>query len=229
MIDLEKRFIGIGGEFLSPPSVLKNKVSRIKAIIFDWDGVFNDGVKDTNYSSSFSEGDAMGTNLMRFSFYLSRGEIPVTSIFTGALNDIAQHLAKREHFDYLVFKCINKGAAFEDFLNQNSLSPEEVAFCFDDVLDLPIAEKCGLRFYVNSVGRPMFEDYLLRHNLYDYKTGSKGGENAVREIAELLIGLLGNYDDVVKHRLAFTDTYQKYWDQRNSVSTQIIKWKTTDH
>ena len=225
MMDLEQKFIGLGGEFLSPPSVLKNKLAKIKAIIFDWDGVFNNGEKDTNFSSNYTEGDAMGTNLLRFGYYLSRGKLPITSIFTGALNDLSRYLAEREHFDYLVYKCINKGAAFEDFLKQHDLSPEEVAFCFDDVLDLPIAEKCGLRFYINSPGRPLFEDYILRNNLCDYRTGNYGGNNAVREVAELILGLLGNYDSVVKHRLDFSETYVEYLQRRNSITSQIVEWK----
>ncbi len=225
MIDLEKKFIRQGGEFFSPPSVLKNKMAKIKAIIFDWDGVFNNGEKDTNYSSSYAEGDAMGTNLLRFGYYLANGNLPITSIFTGALNEFAKYLSEREHFNYLIYKCIDKGAAFEDFLKKNKLEPQEVAFCFDDVLDLPIAQQCGLRFYVNSPGRPLFEDYLQRKSLYDYKTGNTGGQSAVREIAELILGLLGNYDEVVQHRLSFSSDYAHYLDTRNSVDTQIIEWK----
>ncbi len=225
MLDLEKIFIGRGGEFLSPPSVLKNKLEKIKAIIFDWDGVFNDGVKDSNFSSSFAEGDAMGTNLMRFGFYLKKGFVPNTSIFTGALNDISKYLATREHFDFLIYKCINKGAAFEDYLVKNNLKPEEVAFCFDDVLDLAMAKRCGLRFYIRTAGRPMFDDYVIRHNLFDYKTGRTGSEGGVREVAELVLGLFDNYDEVVHHRLEFSDTYRKYWETRNQRMTEIVEWK----
>lgn len=225
MIDLEKKFIGLGGVFLSPPSLLKNKLDNIKAIIFDWDGVFNDGVKDSNFSSSYAEGDAMGTNLLRFGFYLKYGFIPNTTVITGALNEISKHLAKREHYDNLYYKCINKGAAFEEYLKDNNLKPSEVAFCFDDVLDLPIAKKCGLRFYINSSGRPLFEDYIAQKNLFDYKTGCKGGENAVREVVELILGLLDNYHEVIENRLDFTEKYQTYLNNRNSLRTEIIEWK----
>jgi len=223
MIDLEKKFIGLGGEFLSPLSIIRAKFSKIKAIIFDWDGVFNNGEKDAGNSSSYAEGDAMGTNLFRFGFYLDKGVIPITSIFTGALNNLSKHLAEREHFNYLIFKCLDKGKAFEEFLTYHNLKAEEVAFCFDDVLDLPIAQKCGLRFYINGSGRPLFDDYITRNNLFDYKTGNSGGHHAVREVAELLLGLLGNYDQVVQHRLNFTDEYQNYLQLRNSAKTEIVE------
>jgi len=225
MVDIEKKFIGIGGEFLSPPSVLKSKLDGIKAIIFDWDGVFNDGVKDTNFSSSYSEGDAMGTNLLRFGFYLHYGFIPNTTILTGALNEISKHLTEREHFNHLYYKSINKGAAFEDFLKRAKIQAHEVAFCFDDVLDLPIAQNCGLRFYINSPGRPLFNDYITKNNLFDYKTGNMGGNNSVREVAELVLGLMGNYEEVIQNRLGFSERYSEYLRLRNSVVSEIIEWK----
>ena len=34
-----------GGEFITPPSSFIKKLKGVKAIIFDWDGVFNSGVK----------------------------------------------------------------------------------------------------------------------------------------------------------------------------------------
>ena len=56
-----------GGEFITPPFVLMEKLKNIKAIVFDWDGVFNEGVKGGGNHSGFSEIDSMGTNMLRFS------------------------------------------------------------------------------------------------------------------------------------------------------------------
>ena len=58
-----------GGEFVSPPSVFIDKLKKIKAVLFDWDGVFNDGFKRGVDGSIFSEVDAMGTNLLRYALW----------------------------------------------------------------------------------------------------------------------------------------------------------------
>ena len=38
--DLISLFEDLGGEFITPPVKLMQKWSKIKAFIFDWDGVF---------------------------------------------------------------------------------------------------------------------------------------------------------------------------------------------
>jgi len=39
------------GAFLVTPTELQEKLAKIKAYVFDWDGVFNNGFKDDNASS----------------------------------------------------------------------------------------------------------------------------------------------------------------------------------
>ncbi len=41
---------------------LLRRLARTKAVLFDWDGVFNDGFKDAEGGSSFSEVGSMGVN-----------------------------------------------------------------------------------------------------------------------------------------------------------------------
>ena len=59
-----------GGVFITPPSVLIEKLSKVKALLFDWDGVFNDGRKTQTSGSGFSEVDSMALNMLRFSLWL---------------------------------------------------------------------------------------------------------------------------------------------------------------
>ena len=65
-----KVFENNGGKFLISEALLISNLSRIKAFIFDWDGVFTNGEKDHELQSRFNEVDSMGTNLLRFSFFL---------------------------------------------------------------------------------------------------------------------------------------------------------------
>ena len=45
---------------------------------------------------------------------------------------------------------------------------------------------------------------------------------AVREIAEVLIGLLGAYDAVLASRIAWDDAYADYFSARQATATQVV-------
>ncbi len=209
-----------GGEFIIPPAELAERLNTVKAFLFDWDGVFNNGFKQGEQGSGFSEADSMGTNLLRFGYWLQHNQLPFVGIVTGEQNPSAIALAKREHFDALYFKTRNKQQAL-DHLAQQGIAAEQVAFCFDDVLDLPIATACRSRFLITRKSSPLFNEYLKKHQLADYISGQSGGDHAVREVCELILGLAGQYDNVVKHRSTFSNEYQTYLQQRNSGDTAM--------
>ncbi len=224
MTEIENIFSEQGGVFCIPATEFKEKLTKIKAFIFDWDGVFNDGTKDHQGSSAFSEIDAMGTNLLRFSHYLHKNTLPIVAVMSGERNVLSFQLGNREHFHSLYYKVKNKVQAFEHFLAANSLQAEEVAFVFDDVLDLGLSERCGLRLMVNRNGNPLFRNYVVKNNLTDYLTAQPSGQFAVREICELLIGTNGNYDSVVQHRSHFTSVYEQYLKARQQIKTESFTW-----
>ncbi len=217
MDNTEIIFTELGGTFCRPFAEFKDKLSKIKAYIFDWDGVFNDGVKTAAGGSPFSEVDSMGTNMLRFGHWLKHGSLPSVVVITGEENPAALHLAQREHFHAVYFKSINKLVAFEHFLKKNSLQPHEVAFVYDDVLDLSVAEKCGLRFLVKHQASPLFQNYSIKNELADYITASDA--HAVREVCELLLGTLEEYDEAVRKRSHFDEAYQRYLNERKMVNT----------
>ena len=217
--DLIGLFEELGGEFITPPVQLMQKWSKIKAFVFDWDGVFNTGIKGHETTSHFTEADSMGVNMLRFSYWLRNNRSqPVTAIITGQNNVSALHFAKREHFDFIFSGCPDKQSAYAELLETSGLKPEEVMYVFDDVLDLTIADKCGLRMMINRYASPLFYNHVKTKQLADYISFNEGGENAVREISELLIGLNGNYSDVMEKRMAFEGDYKTYLEQRNSAS-----------
>jgi hypothetical protein len=43
---IETIFTKLGGQFMSSMEALEIKLGGIKAFVFDWDGVFNNGVKN---------------------------------------------------------------------------------------------------------------------------------------------------------------------------------------
>lgn len=225
MDQIQHAFTSIGGKFASPPEALAQKLKGIKAFIFDWDGVFNNGQKSSGGSSNFSEVDSMATNLLRFSYFLNQGKLPVTAVISGEQNDTAFYFCRRECFDYSFFKTPHKTDALRFICEKENIEPSEIAYFFDDVLDLSIAERCGLRILVHRKANPLFTDYCLRNKLVDYLTASEGGAYAIREACELLTGLNGNFDQVIGERTHYTDNYKRYIFLRRQVSTRFYTVK----
>jgi len=211
-------FTQLGGNFSRPFAEFKEKLSKIKAYLFDWDGVFNDGVKTEQGGSPFSEVDSMGTNMLRFGHWLKNGKLPQVGIITGEENPAALYLAKRECFHAVYLKSKNKLVAFDHFLKANHLQPHEVAFVFDDVLDLGVAEKCGLRILVRHRAAPMFLNYSIKNEIVDYITAND--DNGVRETCELILSTLDIYDQAIQYRSHFHENYKNYLTVRQEVETK---------
>jgi len=225
MQDIIRKFSELGGSFITAPEDLRKKLDGIKAYIFDWDGVFNNGQKIAGSGSPFSEVDSMGTNLLRFSHFLKTGHLPVSAVISGEKNESAISFSERECFHYSFFKTPHKIEALEFICNKQGIVPSEVAYVFDDVLDLSIAKVCGLRILVRHTSNVMFEEYCRKNHLADYITAADGNHYAVRETCELLIGLNGNFDDTISLRADYAELYTTYLKIRRAVKTELYSVK----
>jgi 3-deoxy-D-manno-octulosonate 8-phosphate phosphatase (KDO 8-P phosphatase) len=215
----EQIFAEKGGRFVTPFSVLNDKFKSTRALVFDWDGVFNNGHKGGGSASGFSEIDSMGANLLRFGIWLRNGKVPYTALLTGAENPIAYELSAREHFKSVYFKVPHKHKALSHMMEQEQLSAHEIAFFYDDVLDLPVAKDVGLRMLINDPAKVWFNTQIT-NDTADYVTANTAGGGAVREACELLLAGAGLYEQVIKERIQFSALYQQYLQERNqSLST----------
>lgn len=221
MEQVEKLFSTIGGEFLIHSAKIRKKYQNIKAFIFDWDGVFNDGVKYSTDGSLFSEPDSMGTNMLRFDRWRATQQIPFTFIVTGANNLKAIEFAKREHFNGVFLNYKNKREALNHITSHYSISPDEIAFFFDDILDLGLARECGLSFCIRRDASQLFMEYLRDEKMCHYITGNEGGKHAVREVVELLLGVNRTYKTTIERRIAFEGSYTQYLTQRSEIETEV--------
>lgn len=225
MEKIEKIFTKIGGEFITPVFDITGKLSQIRAYLFDWDGVFNPGIKGEGTYSHFTEIDSMGTNLLRFGHWIKNNELPLFGIITGQTNKSAFQLSQREHCHFVYYHFLNKLEALKHIRNVYGIEPQQVAFIFDDVLDLSIAGQCGLRFMVRRSASPLLESYVKERELCDYITANTGSNHAVREVCELILGLLGTLSETLDKRIKFDSTYQQYLSERNSVDTAFYTYE----
>ena len=224
MTDIKNKFIQIGGEFLVSEEKIATELFKIKAFIFDWDGVFNNGIKTSESGSGFSESDAMGVNMLRFNHWRISGKVPLVFIITGENNKSAIEFAKREHLNAIYVQFLNKTEALQHITNNYDVSANETAFVFDDILDVSLSRLCKLSFCVRRNASPMFRDFIIEKNICHYITGYEGGNHAVREVTELLIGLTNQYAETIMKRIDFDEDYTLYLSQRNLITPKIEKY-----
>ena len=218
----EDIFTSNGGEFITPPASLKEKLLHVKALLFDWDGVFNSGEKG-QIPSSFTEVDSMGINMLRFGYYMLAGHMPYIAIVTGETNQTAFKWAKREKLDNVFFQVKNKVDLLAHLDEHHNIKPEEILFAFDDILDLSLAEEVGARFLINRKANPLFNAYCIKNNLCDYLTFSSGNQHAIREISEVVLDAIGKFEDTIRERIAFHGIYKQFLEEKMSRTTEYLK------
>ncbi|MBI1344538.1 MAG: phosphatase [Terrimonas sp.] len=203
------------GRFIASSGGIAEKLKNIKAFVFDWDGVFNEGRKDASGSSPFSEVDAMGTNLLRFNHYLRNQQNPFCAIISGERNESSFAFAEREHFHAVYFGVKHKINAIEHICSNAQLLPEDIAFIFDDVLDFSAAKAVGLRIMIGRQQTLLLSEYAHKNNLADYITAYSGGSHGLRETTELLMAVSGFYNETIDFRMQNSLEYKNYLQARN--------------
>ena len=220
--EIESLLSGLGAHFVVSIEELRLRLENIEAFVFDWDGVFNRGEKGEGSASTFSEPDSMGTNLLRYAFWRARGKLPVCAVVSGADNPTARSFARREHFNAVYSGFADKTAAFENLEATHSLNRNSIAYVFDDANDLSAANDCALRFMIRRDASPLLREYAVTGGLVDYVTAARAGEYPVREIAEMLVGVLGSYSQVFASRQQFDADYQQYFSARQECHTEVV-------
>lgn len=195
----------------------------VRALVFDWDGVFNAGEKTPEMPSGFFEADSMGVNMLRFSLWLRDGVCPPVAIITGADNPGARAWAEREHIHACYGKVINKQDVLSSFCKEQSITPDQVCFFFDDILDLNAAAIAGGRMLLNRPGATYFSDLVKKKGWADYISRQPGGEFGLRECCDSILERSLMLEIVVNKRMQTTGDYLNYLNERNSTKTKFIK------
>jgi 3-deoxy-D-manno-octulosonate 8-phosphate phosphatase (KDO 8-P phosphatase) len=164
----------------------------------------------------------MGTNLLRYALWRKHGELPIAALITGAENPSARSFALREHLHAIYYSSRNKTAAIEALCRTHGVSSERLICIFDDVNDLGMAFACGIRVFVQRSASPLLREYVVRQGLCDYVTAHAPERHAVREVCELILGLLGAFDAVVASRVAWDRDYAAYFAARQALTTEFV-------
>lgn len=164
------------------------KASRVKLLVLDIDGVMTDGrIIYSIYGDElkfFDVQDGFGITL------LNRAGVK-SAIITAKKSRIVKLRAR----DMKVAKAYqghsDKLVPFKKLLRKFRVSPDEVCFIGDDLIDLPVLKRVG---FAVSVPNAVEE---VRHVAH-YVTSKPGGRGAVRELCDMILKAKGRWEDVTE-------------------------------
>ena len=171
-----------------PESVIE-RVQKLKAILFDVDGVLTDGGiiihSDGSESKRFNVQDGLG-------IYLAKKAGLIIGIITGRESEATKIRAEELNVDFLSQGKKDKSKPYEEFKKEFNLKDEEIGFVGDDLIDLPAMLRCG---FIVSVANGREEVKEKSH----YITKSRGGHGAAREVIEFVLEHQGKWQDILNN------------------------------
>jgi 3-deoxy-D-manno-octulosonate 8-phosphate phosphatase (KDO 8-P phosphatase) len=180
-------------ERVKTPSVLnrvnadvRERVERVKLLVLDVDGVLTDGRlfyhDDGTESKAFDVRDGHGIKMLRHAGIES-------ALISGRSCPMVEKRAADLGITEVTQGVRDKAPILKKLLSQKGLKPEHAAFVGDDVVDLTIMNRVGFAVAVADASEFLFD---TAH----YVTLAPGGRGAVREVAELILGVQGLWDKV---------------------------------
>ena len=163
------------------PSTVLKAAQKIKMVLLDVDGVLTDGrlyyANSGEELKAFDIQDGLGIKL------LQRGGINV-GIITGRTSTLLKRRAEELGIHPLVQGREDKLTALNELLEQMDITLEEIAFVGGDLPDLAVIRRVGLGI-TPANGNHVVASQAL------WQTQKGGGNGAIREVAELILGAQG--------------------------------------
>lgn len=165
---------------LLPAPDLSDRFRKIRLLLTDVDGVLTDSgmyySETGDEMKKFNTRDAVGLRQLK-----EKG-ISV-GILTTEKTQLVERRAKKMNVDFLFQGCRDKTIPFKTLLNELNLLPENVAFIGDDENDRSLISLVGLAVTPH-------DGHACLRPLVHYVCRAKGGEGAVRELAEQILNAI---------------------------------------
>ena len=166
----------------------RERLKRIKLLIVDNDGVLTDGrIVFGDYGDElkfFNVQDGFGLVMLR------RAGIH-TVLISGKKSRINKRRAKEVNFSDIHQNAFDKLKVFEKVIKKFKVSPEEVCYIGDDLIDYPPLSRSGFAVAVSNAVPEILD---AAH----YVTLRPGGHGAVREVIDHLLKTQGLWADVTQ-------------------------------
>src|SRR3989339_1535507 len=166
----------------------KVNFTEIKLLVLDVDGVLTDGSiivnSDGTESKTFNTHDGHAIRLwqragFKVAFLSGRDSVPT------------KVRAEQLGIEYVFQDCHEKLPVLEKLIEELGLSPGQVAYIGDDLMDIPPIRYAGFGAAVANATEEA-------RSYADYVTKASGGRGAVREVIEYILKQNGKWTELLK-------------------------------
>lgn len=189
----------------------KERASKIKIVLFDVDGVMTDGTiylfpapagaSQSTREAAAAKADAGGYSVSSdeyleakgfhahdgTGFSLARLGGLKTGIVTKRISETVRIRARDLKVDHVYQGQHDKVSALNEIAAKEGVTPDEIAFVGDDIIDLPPMRAAGLAIAVANAREEVKDE---AHVVVDHR----GGEGAVRDAVEYILKAKGVFE-----------------------------------
>lgn len=162
-------------------------LEQIKYIVIDVDGTMTDaGIyydEHGNELKKFCTKDAAG-------FFAAKNRGIKTMILTGRECEPVRRRMQELKADYVVQNIKDKKTYLLNFMSENDIQKEQIAYIGDDLNDYPGMVLCGF------VGCPADSCEEIKA-IADYISDVKGGDGAVRDVISYMLKQRGEWEQAI--------------------------------
>lgn len=163
------------------------KISSIRFLILDIDGVMTDGSiiygNNGEELKTFDVKDGAGMKYWRRAGHRA-------GIITGRSSAIVERRAAELDIEFVEMGAKDKTPAFRRMLEAAGVAPEETAMIGDDLPDMPLIARAGLGIAVADAVEEVKEAAM-------HVTKKAGGHGAVREAVEAILKAQGRWEGIL--------------------------------
>ncbi len=167
---------------------LTSKLKNIKLIISDVDGILTDGTvfigSDGTEFKQYTVEDGAGAAFSRLA------GIPI-ALISGRYSKSTEIRASEMKIEKCYQGSLDKLTPFAEICEHYQVTPEEVVYIGDGLIDIPVMEKVAV-----SVSVP--HAHFMVKELADHITQVSGGEGVLREVVEWILMAQGRHMDVLE-------------------------------
>ena len=200
----------------------KERAQKIKVILFDVDGVLTDGtiwlfpnfggtagaieknadgggygIQSANIieAKGFNAHDGTGITLARIAGLK-------TGMITKRISETVALRARDLKIDFVYQGQADKSATLDKICAEAKVTPDEIAFVGDDIIDLPVMRRCGLAIAVSNAREAVKDES-------HFVTDHRGGDGAARDAIEFILRAQGRLESIIDSYIATRPEAQK--------------------
>jgi len=161
----------------------KEDLQKVKAFVFDVDGVFSDGKLYVN-----PDGEYTRTMNIKDGYALQKAvkEGYIVGIITGGASESTRTRFKSLGVTDVYMKSMNKMEDFKDFYMKYDIDPSTVLYMGDDIPDYEVMQNVGFPTCPEDAAEEI-------KSVSKYISDCKGGEGCVRDVIEQVLKLHGKW------------------------------------